>query len=89
MRTHHFFLNCLHSVGKPLAPGELMLPALRSRLSCAPRVLKKLDAQTTGLTLSGCMEGHVMCVIPFCMGPLGAPYSKCGGEVTDFAYVVT
>ena len=44
------------------------------------------QAKIDGL-FAGAMKGRSMYVVPYCMGPVTAPYSRCGFAITHSAYV--
>jgi phosphoenolpyruvate carboxykinase (GTP) len=48
------------------------------------RSMRTQDARA----VQGCMKGRTLYVVPYCMGPIDSPYSRCGVEITDSAYVV-
>lgn len=73
-RVEHLTLVC-HATEEDAGPNNhWMAPA---------EAHAKMDA-----LFDGCMEGRTMYVIPYCMGPIASPLSRCGVEITDSPYVV-
>jgi len=73
-RTEHLTFVCTRSESDAGPNNVWMDPALAHR---------KMDD-----LFRGCMRGRTLYVIPYCMGPIDSPYSRCGVEITDSAYVV-
>lgn len=49
-----------------------------------PKAMKQI---LNGL-MDGAMTGRTLYVMPFCMGPVGSPFSRYGVQITDSEYVV-
>jgi phosphoenolpyruvate carboxykinase (GTP) len=73
-RVEHLTLICTESKDDAGPNNHWMDPA---------EAHKKIDALFTG-----CMKGRTLYVIPYCMGPIDSPISRCGVEITDSPYVV-
>ncbi len=73
-RVEHLTFVCTESEEEAGSNNNWMSPA---------DAHAKMDA-----LFAGCMRGRTMYVIPYCMGPIDSPYSRCGVEITDSPYVV-
>ncbi len=70
---------------------HLTFVCTRSRDDAGPNNnwMDPLDAnRRIDALFDGCMRGRTMYVVPYCMGPLASPFSRCGVEITDSPYVV-
>ena len=73
-RVEHLTFVCTESEEDAGANNNWMAPA---------EAHSKMDA-----LFDGCMEGRMLYVIPYCMGPIDSPLSRCGVEISDSPYVV-
>jgi phosphoenolpyruvate carboxykinase (GTP) len=73
-RTEHLTFICSQNQ-EDVGPNNNWMPVQDGH--------KKIDT-----LFEGCMRGRTMYVIPYCMGPIDSPLSRCGVEITDSAYVV-
>ena len=65
-RVEHLTFVCTRSEADAGSNNNWMAPEEAHR---------KLDE-----LFDGCMQGRTMYVIPYCMGPIDSPYSRCGVE---------
>ncbi|WP_235567534.1 phosphoenolpyruvate carboxykinase (GTP) [Lysobacter sp. Root76] len=73
-RVEHLTFVCTHERDDAGPNNHWMEPA---------EAHAKMDA-----LYDGCMRGRTLYVIPYCMGPIDSPLSRCGVEITDSPYVV-
>lgn len=73
-RVEHLTFVCTQNEADAGPNNHWMAPADAHR---------KIDA-----LFAGAMRGRTLYVIPYCMGPIDSPYSRCGVEITDSPYVV-
>ncbi len=73
-RVEHLTLVCTEDAQDAGPNNHWMAPAAAHA---------KIDA-----LFDGCMRGRTLYVIPYCMGPIDSPISRCGVEITDSPYVV-
>ncbi len=73
-RVEHLTLVCTKNQADAGPNNHWMEPA---------QAHAKIDA-----LFAGCMKGRTLYVIPYCMGPIDSPLSRCGVEITDSPYVV-
>jgi phosphoenolpyruvate carboxykinase (GTP) len=73
-RVEHLTFVCTHD---PAAAGP------NNNWMAPDEAHREMDA-----LYAGCMQGRTMYVVPYCMGPIDSPLSRCGVEITDSPYVV-
>ncbi len=73
-RVEHLTYVCTHNREDAGPNNNWMAPA-------------EARALMNGL-FAGCMAERTLYVVPYCMGPVDSPLSRCGVEITDSPYVV-
>jgi phosphoenolpyruvate carboxykinase (GTP) len=73
-RVEHLTFVCTKQLDDAGPNNHWMAPAEAHR---------KIDA-----LFAGSMKGRTLYVVPYCMGPVSSPFSRCGVEITDSPYVV-
>ena len=68
-RVEHLTFVCTEAE-QDAGPNNLWMPPADGH--------ERMDA-----LFEGCMQGRIMYVIPYCMGPIDSRYSRCGVEITD------